>query len=109
MKHSALRSMAHNIADSLADGLGFPIGVFRTDVFDEASRSPEGQITVDFLNGTVKGARASAQLTTAVSLYSTQALAVFCEKHGVPLSSFRELTVRYSAHPRGRYAIVTIE
>ncbi len=53
VKHDELRSIAHNIADSFADGLGFPIGYYPTDVFGEAGKSPDGFVTVDFLRGAI--------------------------------------------------------
>ncbi len=52
MKFDELRSIGHNIADSLASGTGLLIGIYGTDIFGEASRSPERFITVDFLTGT---------------------------------------------------------
>jgi hypothetical protein len=47
MKFDELRSIAHNIADSLASGNGFLIGVYDMHLFGEASQSPEGFMTVD--------------------------------------------------------------
>jgi hypothetical protein len=49
MKHAELRSIVHNVADSLASGIGLMIGVYNSDTFGEAARSPSGLITVDFL------------------------------------------------------------
>ena len=36
MKHDELRSIGHNIADSLASGCGLMIGVYDMDIFGEA-------------------------------------------------------------------------
>ncbi len=51
MKHAVLTSVAHNIADSLASGIGLMIGVYEMDIFGEAAHSSEGFIEVDFLTG----------------------------------------------------------
>lgn len=42
MKHDVLRSVAHNVAASLASGVGLLIGVHQLDVFGDARRSPRG-------------------------------------------------------------------
>jgi hypothetical protein len=68
MKFDQLRAIGHNIADSLAGGMGLLIGVYRTDIFDEAGRSPEGFIIVDFLTGTATGASPSPSLARALLL-----------------------------------------
>jgi hypothetical protein len=94
MKFDELRSIAHNIADSLASGVGLPIGCHGTDVFGEARKSPEGFITVDFLTGTSSGGRPSQQLAGAITKYKG-AFAALCKKHGTSASVFRELRVRY--------------
>jgi hypothetical protein len=107
MKHSQLRSIAHNIADSLASGIGLPIGVWMTNIFGEARRSPEGFITVNFLNGEIVGGKASGSLSRAVRRYS-EALPDLCQKQGATVSHFRKLTARYSADLHRR-VLVTIE
>jgi len=96
MKYSKLRSAAHNIADSLAVGIGLMIGVYDMDIFSEAVQSPEGFITVDFLTGTAEGARPSASLARAVVLYR-DALPALCEREGITVSCFRVLTARFSS------------
>jgi hypothetical protein len=95
MKYSTLRSVAHNIADSLAVGLGFMIGVYVTDIFAEAASSPEGFIVVDFLTGNTEGAQPSASLSRAIHLYR-DALPALCEREGISVSSFCKLTARFS-------------
>jgi hypothetical protein len=104
MKFGVLKSVAHNIADSLASGIGLMIGVYEMDIFGEASHSPERFIDVDFLTGKTMGGRPSRSLSRAIKLYA-EALPTLCEKHAINPNDFRELTVRYSA---GRF-IVTVE
>jgi hypothetical protein len=70
MKHAILKSIAHNIADSLASGIGLMIGVYQMDVFGEAAESPEGFIEVDFLKGVTSGAAPSLSLARAVHRYA---------------------------------------
>jgi hypothetical protein len=108
MKHDELRAVAHNIADSLASGIGLMIGVYDMDVFGEAARSAEGALTVDFLRGMVVEGQPSQSLRGAVASYG-EALAGHCEKHGGSIDDFKELKVRYwSSHTERRFA-VTIE
>ena len=93
MKHDELRSIAHNIADSLACSP-------ELDVFVEAGRSADG-ITVDFLSGTVRSGDVSADLADAVRRYAKH-LPALCERHGANQSAFRELIVQYSRHVESR-------
>ena len=95
MKHAVLTSVGHNIADSLASGIGLMIGVYEMDVFGEAARSAEGFIEVDFLQGATSGAAPSEALGRAIKLYS-KALPELCRKHGVGVGDYERLTARYS-------------
>lgn len=94
MKFGELKSIGHNIAASLASGIGILIGVCDMDIFGEASSSPEGYIAVDFLTGSTTGAEPSAELAKAILRYSG-ALDDLCKKHGVTRSVFRTLTAQY--------------
>jgi len=108
MKHADLRSIAHNVADSFASGIGLLVGYCEYDIFGEARRSRERFITVDFLNGTTTGGKASASLTRVIDLYR-KALPDFCKKHGASISNFRQLKGTYSADRVGRLVVVKIE
>lgn len=94
MKHDVLTSIGHNIADSLASGVGLLIGVYQMDVFGEAAKSPEGFIEVDFLTGSTSGARPSPSLARAIRLYA-EALPSLCERQGAAVSDFEQLVARY--------------
>lgn len=100
MKHDELRSVAHNVAASLASGSSFLIGVYDLDVLDAVRQSPEGKITVDFLRGAASGVSPSSPLGKAVALFPA-ALPALYEKHGIPASAFREMTACYWATPQG--------
>ncbi|MDC7694428.1 hypothetical protein PQU94_09055 [Asticcacaulis sp. DXS10W] len=108
MRLAALKSIGHNIADSLASGMGFMIGVYATDIFGEASATPEGYILVDFITGETSGGKVSPSLAKAVLLYS-QMLGDLCNRHGVPSNAFRLLEVRYVHDPYGQRFVVSIE
>jgi len=109
MKLGHLRSVGHNIADSLASGMGFMIGVYQTDVFTEASGEDDGFIVVDFLNGQTSGSTVSESFRSAVSLYR-DALPELCLKHSVDPTEFRKLEVRYGTDPvYGPHFTVTVE
>lgn len=99
MRHSDLKAVGHNIADSLASGVGFMIGLYQTDVFAEASAEAPGFVEVDFLCGTSTGSPVSPSFSGAVALYSKKALPALCEKHGVDLEQVKTLQARYSVHP----------
>src|SRR5262249_1907927 len=108
MKHDQLRSIAHNIAASLASGIGLPIGIYDIDVFGEAAASSEKYIEVNFLDGTTSGGPLSSLLATAVSRYANW-LPALCESHGADISHFTQLTARYRDKHRGGWALVTVE
>jgi hypothetical protein len=108
MKHNELRCIAHNIADSLASGIGLLIGVYEMDVFREAARTAERFIKVDFLTGRISGGRPSEGLAKAAILYC-EALPRLCAKHGISASAFRELTACYYGNGLRTRFLVTIE
>ncbi|HET9638174.1 MAG TPA: hypothetical protein VFP12_03115 [Allosphingosinicella sp.] len=108
MKHAQLRSIAHNIADSFACGMGFMIGVYATDVYGEAAGSAGGAIAVDFLEGAVVEGDASCGLREAVALYR-DALPGLCAKHGGSIDDFMALKVRYWSTRTDRRFAVTVE
>lgn len=114
MPFGILKSVAHNIADSLACGMGFPIGVFITNIFGEAENVPGGSLTVNFLTGSICGGTPSPELARAVGLYR-DALPDFCASHGVDIGRYRVLEACYSSgplgrdFPLGRQFVVTVE
>jgi hypothetical protein len=108
MKFNQLRSIGHNIADSLASGIGLPIGFYLTDVFAEAKRQT-GQdfIVVDFLSGTCASGAPLPSLARAIVMYK-DALVGLCKKHRTSPSAFGKLTAQ-SIDALGRRFIVTVE
>ncbi len=108
MKFDDLRSIGHNIADSLASGIGLLIGIYEMDVFREASQSPDGFMTVDFLTGSCSVGTPSPSLARGITLYK-DALADLCQRHGTSPSAFRKLTAQYSISAYGRRFVVTVE
>lgn len=108
MKFGELKSIGHNIADSLASGIGLMIGVYQTDVFGEAANGPEGYILVDFIAGTSSGAHPSASLAKAISLYAG-VLDDLCQRHGMSADAFSELKARYARDASGRRFTVTVQ
>jgi hypothetical protein len=107
MKHAVLASLGHNIADSLASGIGLMIGVYDMDVFGEAAASQEGFIEVDFLAGATTGAATSASLARAISLYA-EALPSLCKKHGVEVTDFEKLSARFLGEGHRAEFVVTV-
>jgi len=110
VRHADLKALGHNIADSLASGMGFLIGVFQTNVFAEASCEPPGYVEVDFLSATVSGSPASPGFLRAVELYRQEALPKLCDSHSVDLSAVKTLRARYSVDTvHGPEFTVTVE
>jgi hypothetical protein len=109
MKLGALKSVGHNVADSLASGICLMIGIHNTNVFVEAQDEAEGFIVVDFLSGEVKSAKASESLRQAARLYR-DGLPAFCERHGIDFKELRMLEGRFGTDAvYGRHFTVTIE
>ena len=108
MKFATLTSVAHNLADSLASGIGMMIGVYEMDVFGEAAAAPEGFIEVDFLTGRSSGGKVSRELARALKLYAA-ALPDLCRRQGVDAAEFAMLTARFSGRQLPREYTVTIE
>ena len=106
MKHDKLRSIAHNVAYSLASGDSVMIGVFDVNVFAEARTTSKGSLTVDFLGGRVLDGETSKRLAEAVKLFR-EVLPSFCKTHGASIEDFREFGARYLAGS-SRF-LVTIE
>ena len=107
MKHAELRAIVHNIADSLASGIGLMIGVYEMDVFGEAARSREGVITVDFLLGEVVEGQPSVSLAHAVALYG-EAFTGLCASVGAQVEDVKEARVRYWSDGIQRRFTVTV-
>ena len=109
MKFGNLKSLGHNVADSLASGIGFVIGMYEMDIFGEASASSEGFISVDFLNGSTTGAVPSSNLSRAIFLYK-EALPAMCEKHHIDLPEIKTIIARFGTDPAyGPHFKVTVE
>ena len=109
MKIGELTSFAHNVADSLASGICFMVGVYSVDVFGEAAASPQGHIVVDFLSGSTSGSPASSELRHAIQRYS-ELLPELARKHGIEASEIRVLSARFGTDPvAGHHFAVTVE
>jgi hypothetical protein len=108
MKFDQLRSIGHNLADSLASGCSLLMGVYEINVFAEAKRSDQGVMIVDFLAGTYAGGTPSASLSRAISS-SRDALVDLCKKHGTTPSAIQTLSARYSVDSLGPRFTVTVE
>lgn len=108
MKFGTLKSIGHNIADSLASGIGLMIGVYEMYIFMEAAAAPAGYIEVDFLTGETSGGAPSPDLARALKLYA-QALPDLCKRHGAEISDFRRLSARFSGPPMFERFTVTVE
>ena len=96
MKHDHLCAIGHNLADSMASGLGFVIGYYPMDVFGEAALSPDGLIEVDFLHGRILCGVVSDSLEAAAAHYA-EALPEFCRTNGAEATDFEALSALFDA------------
>jgi hypothetical protein len=112
LKFDQLRSIGHNIADSLASGDSLLFGFFegpKLSVFGAALHSPERRVVVDFLIGQATQGEVSPWLAQIIA-DSPDALAYLCKRHCASPTMFRELTASYSIGHPGQYGFtVTIE
>ena len=104
MKHDVLRSIGHNIADSLAGGCGLMVGMYEIDVYGEAASSEAGILSVDFLTGETSGVATSAYLKEAARRYS-ESLPSLCERSGARSTDFKRLVAYYEAAPLRSYVV----
>lgn len=107
MKHSELKAIVHNVADSLASGIGLMIGHYEMDVYGDAQRSTGGAITVDFLRGTIIEGEPSTSLTDSVALYR-KAFISLCSRSGGSVNDFIEAKARFSSDALNRRFVVTV-
>ncbi|MEQ6332846.1 hypothetical protein [Sphingobium sp. MK2] len=107
MKHDRLCAIGHNLADSMASGLGFVIGYYPMDVFGEAASSPEALIEVDFLNGRVVRGMPSDELEAAVALFA-EVLPEFCQSNGATVTDFKALSATFTTTALGRQVFLSV-
>ncbi|WP_066656257.1 MULTISPECIES: hypothetical protein [unclassified Sphingomonas] len=109
MKHSELRAIVHNAADSLGSGIGLMIGHYEMDVYGDAQRSRGGAITVDFLLGEIVEGEPSASLVESVALYR-EAFVALCAKSGCSVTDFGEAKARFwSDSLHRRFAVMVTD
>ena len=94
MKLGELRSLGHNIADSLSSGIGLMIGVYDVDIYRAVASSRNGFIEVNFINGTSNCGFFAFKLRKAIRLYAA-ALPDLCRRHGLDLSEIKLLSARF--------------
>ena len=108
MKIEELASFGHNIADSLASGICFMVGIYSADIHGEASASPEGHIEVDFLTGTTSGSPVSAELRRTIQKYA-EMLPELAARHDLNAGEIKVLSARFGTDPvAGPHFLVTV-
>lgn len=112
MKLAALASFGHNLADSLASGIPFMVGMAGLRSFDihgEAAASPEGHVVVDFLTGATSGSPVSPVLQGVIRSFN-KALPELAEREGLEMAEIRVLSARFGTDPVvGTHFLVTVE
>lgn len=108
VKLGNLKSLGHNISDSVASGIGLMVGTYEMNVFAEAASAAPGHIDVNFLNGEVSGTPASASLRLAIRHYQA-ALPDLAAKHGIAAQEIATLSTRFGTDPAyGPHFTVTV-
>ena len=109
MKIGELTSFGHNVADSLASGICFMVGIYSVDIYGEAAASLEGHIVVDFKAGSTSGSPVSANLGNAIRCYA-ELLPELANRHGLDSSEIKILSARFGTDPvAGPHFSVTVE
>ena len=106
-RFNVLRSIGHDIADSLASGLSGLTEQHGLDPFEEARRNRDGALQVNFLTGVASGI-CSAHFSAALALFRN-ALPSLCDSHQTSSSAFRQLRAAYIDDPMGGRFLVTVE
>lgn len=108
MKFDTMRSIAHNLATSLASGCSALFGIYHDVVFQKAARTPTGRLTIDVLNATVSAGSATELFPNATQTFNT-ALARLCQHHAIPPTAFLRLEACFMTQPQGRRFTVTMQ
>ncbi|MEM6901865.1 MAG: hypothetical protein AAF556_01335 [Pseudomonadota bacterium] len=107
MKFGALKSVGHNIADSLASGCCLLINDYFQNVFGEAAKSPGRVIEIDFLVGEVVAGDPSAKLTAAAQELA-EVLPGLCARQGVSIDDVGTVSAKFYTAAKGRCFVVTV-
>jgi hypothetical protein len=109
MKIGKLTSFGHNVADSLASGICFMVGIYSTDIFQEAAASTEGYIAVDFIAGSTSGSPVSPDLSHAIQRFS-ESLPELAKQHGLDPLKIKVVSARFGTDAvLGHHYRVTVE
>lgn len=108
IKFRDLKSIGHNIADSVGSGISLLVGAYEVDIFGEIRASADDHLLIDFITGTSSGAPTSEYLAEVISRLP-EGLADLCAKHSVAPEVFKVLQARYAVDQRGEYFVVTVE
>jgi hypothetical protein len=109
MKFDELKSIAHNLSHSFGSGISMLAGEHDYDVYEEAARSKDGFITVDFLKGQTIAGAPTERLAVIISRFPA-ALRLLCERHNCEPGEFTKLVTRYGTDPvHGCHFTVTVE
>ncbi|WP_454796910.1 hypothetical protein [Novosphingobium lindaniclasticum] len=106
MKFDDLCSLAHNVADSFGSGasLLFNYGFYP---YDDAKRSEDGLLEVDFLNGQVISGLPCNEVRERVS-FAPKVITDLCARYGQSSDVFAILRARYVVTAVGRRYEVTV-
>lgn len=96
MKHATLHSIAHNLGDSFACGIGLLIGSYDLDIYHLAAKSQNGRISCDFLNSAVVEGALDTKHRNAFERYC-EALPKLAASQGASLSDFSVLILTFWA------------
>ncbi len=107
MKFDDLCSIAHNFADSFGSGASLLFNSYGFYPYDDAERSADGILEIDFLRGAVISGIVSADMEKFVSM-SPSVLADLCARHDASSGLFAELRTKYIKTAAGRAFEVTI-
>ncbi|RFB04026.1 hypothetical protein [Parvularcula marina] len=108
MKFAELKTIGHNLGHSLSSGVCLLVGYSNVDIYQEANKTADGYIEVDFLTGQTNGATISRQLARTIESYR-DIVPQFCKTHGYPFENIAKLSVTYypvAGQYWGRFRVV---
>lgn len=107
-KFAVLRSIGHNLADSLGSGVSLLVGAYEGyDIYAEAAAAPDGSVEIDFLAGRATNVSVSPVLAEVLARFVLE-LPEFCARHGARPDDFAGLAARFSGTPANPKVTVTV-
>ena len=98
-RHGTLHMVAHNLADSIAGGLSFVLGVYEVAIWAEAQRAPRTGVVIDVLSGSVIEGPMDRPHPVEIAKACGAAFPRFCRQNDVRTEDYRLCHLRFLPAP----------